>query len=203
MSPTDTLFRRGAILVDSTGERFGHEASPAAELAMRPGGRGFVLLDKRIAAEFDIPPQHISTAPGIAFAYFKDYRKGRPDLVTTASSVAELARALGFDPALLEASIASSSLTAPFIALGPVHSMLTVTEGSVAIDERMRPLRPDGSVIPGLFAVGGVGQGGMLLKGHGHHIGWAMTSGRLVGESVAGLRPDPASFNIARKGGTA
>jgi fumarate reductase flavoprotein subunit len=51
-------------------------------------------------------------------------------------------------------------------------------------------LREDGSPIPGLLAVGGVGQGGMLLKGHGHHIGWAMTSGRLAGTALADARPE-------------
>lgn len=200
MSPTDTMFRRGAILVDSTGTRFGLEAAPAAELAMRPGGRGFLVLDERIAAEFDVPPQHVSTAPGIAFAYFKDYRKGRPDLITTAASPAELSAKLGFDPEAIEASIASSELGRKLVVLGPVHSMLTVTEGSVAVDEQLRVLREDGSVVPGLFAVGGVGQGGMLLKGHGHHIGWAMTSGRLAGASLARVRPSAASANLDTKG---
>jgi fumarate reductase flavoprotein subunit len=36
--------------------------------------------------------------------------------------------------------------------------------------------------IPGLYAAGSVGQGGALLDGHGHHIGWAFTSGRLAGK---------------------
>jgi fumarate reductase flavoprotein subunit len=69
--------------------------------------------------------------------------------------------------------------------MGPVFSMLTVTEGAVAVDTELRVLRADGTPIGGLRAVGGVGQGGMLLKGHGHHIGWAMTSGRLAGQSVS------------------
>jgi len=63
--------------------------------------------------------------------------------------------------------------------------MLTVTEGGLAVDEQTRVLDSLGIPIENLYAVGGVGQGGMLLMGHGHHIGWAMTSGRLAGESVA------------------
>lgn len=196
MSPTDTMFRRGAILVDSTGERFGQETSPAAELAMRQGGRGFLVLDERIAAEFDVPPQHVSTAPGIAFAYFKDYRKGRPDLITSAKSPADLARKLGFDRRAIESAIASATLSPGYVVLGPVYSMLTVTEGSVSVDERQRVLRSDGSILAGLFAVGGVGQGGMMLKGHGHHIGWAMTSGRLVGEFMAQMRLGAKSVHV-------
>jgi fumarate reductase flavoprotein subunit len=60
-----------------------------------------------------------------------------------------------------------------------------VTEGSLAINAKLQVLKDDGSVVKGLYAVGAVGQGGMLLKGHGHHIGWAMTSGMLAGEEVA------------------
>jgi predicted oxidoreductase len=41
-------------------------------------------------------------------------------------------------------------------------------------------IRGDGTVIPGLYAVGSAGQGGLLLEGHGHHLGWAFTSGRLA-----------------------
>jgi len=185
MSPTDALFRHGAILVNAEGERFGEEAKPAAELALQPGGRGFLILDERIAAAFDVPPQHVSTAPGIAFAYFRDYRRGRPDLITTAPTTAELAAKIGVDPARLAASVATSDLAPGFVAMGPVHSMLTVTEGSIAVDEDLRVLRPDGTAIGGLYAVGGAGQGGMMLKGHGHHIGWAMTSGRLAGAALA------------------
>jgi fumarate reductase flavoprotein subunit len=190
MSPTDTMFRRGAILVNAAGERFGTEERPADELALQPEGRGFLVFDARIAAEFDTPPQHISTAPGIAFAYFSDYRKGRPDLIARAGTAAELAAKLRVDPQALSAAVASSGLSGELIAMGPVFSMLTVTEGAVAIDDRLRVLREDGSPIPGLLAVGGVGQGGMLLKGHGHHIGWAMTSGRLAGTALADARPE-------------
>lgn len=194
MSPTDTMFRRGAILVNGDGVRFGAEEHPAQELALQPGGRGFLILDRRIADEFDTPPQHISTAPGIAFAYFSDYRKGRPDLITRGADPRELAGRLGVDPASLADAVASSDLSGELIAMGPVFSMLTVTEGAVAIDDRLRVLRADGSPIAGLFAVGGVGQGGMLLKGHGHHIGWAMTSGRLAGAALA--RPVSASAAV-------
>jgi len=189
MSPTDDLFRCGAILVDSTGSRFGSEEKPAAELAHRRGGRGFLVLDQRIADLFDREPHFISTAPGIAFAYFTDYRRGRPDLVHRADDTASLAAAVGADPARLEEAVASTELRAPYVALGPVFSMLTVTEGAVKVDDRLRVLREDGTPVEGLHAIGAVGQGGMLLKGHGHHIGWAMTSGRVLGLRLAVTPP--------------
>ena len=43
----------------------------------------------------------------------------------------------------------------------------------------------DGTPIPGLFAGGSVGQGGLLLEGHGHHLGWAFVSGRIAGRNAA------------------
>jgi fumarate reductase flavoprotein subunit len=184
MSPTDDLFKSGAILVNRSGVRFGAEERPAAELAMQDGSSGFIIMDEAIAKKFEAAPHYISTAPGIAFAYFSDYKRGRPDLVRSAKSLEELARNLGVSSEFLSASIGSSKLSAPFISLGPVLSMLTVTEGALCINSELQVLAKGGKVIPGLFAVGAIGQGGMLLKGHGHHIGWAMTSGLLAGESI-------------------
>lgn len=185
MSPTDQMFRSGAILVNKAGTRFGQEERPAAELALEPEKMGYLIMDAAIARTYDTEPNHISTAPGIAFAYFSDYRKGRPDLVHRAHSATELAAKIGVSPDALTASIESSSLSGELIAMGPVYSMLTVTEGAIAVDDTLRVLRSDGTVVDGLFSVGGAGQGGMLLKGHGHHIGWAMTSGRILGRALA------------------
>jgi fumarate reductase flavoprotein subunit len=45
--------------------------------------------------------------------------------------------------------------------------------------------------IPGLFAAGSAGQGGVLLDGHGHHIAWACVSGRHAARSaLAANAPD-------------
>lgn len=185
MSPTDALFREGAILLDSRGGRFGDESAPAASLASRPGARGFIVLDEIIANRFNRAPHHISTAPGIAFAYYRDYLRGRPDLVARAGTPEDLAHLIQADPRLVQQALASTTLTTPYVALGPVHSVLTVTEGGIAVDNRLRVLRPDGSTIAGLFAAGGAGQGGLMLLGHGHHIAWAMVSGRIAGRSAS------------------
>jgi len=42
--------------------------------------------------------------------------------------------------------------------------------------------------IPGLYAAGANGQSGMLLEGHGHHLGWAFVSGRIAGRNAATSR---------------
>ena len=39
--------------------------------------------------------------------------------------------------------------------------------------------------IAGLWAAGSTGQGGLLLKGHGHHLAWAFVSGRRAGRFAA------------------
>jgi predicted oxidoreductase len=51
----------------------------------------------------------------------------------------------------------------------------------------MRVLDGDDRPIPGLYAVGQNGLGGMVLWGHGLHIAWAITSGRLVGTRLGEL----------------
>ena len=33
--------------------------------------------------------------------------------------------------------------------------------------------------------IGAVGQGGLLLEGHGHHLAWAFISGRIAGRNAA------------------
>jgi fumarate reductase flavoprotein subunit len=182
MSPASTMFESGAVLVNKRGERFGSAAESITELAFQQDGVGYIVLDAAIARKFNTPPHAISTAPGIAFAYFDDYRRGRPDLVTEAPDVVELAARIGVDREALEKSLSDSGFVPPYYAMGPVFSMLTVTEGGLRVDEQLRVLTADGTPVEALHAVGGVGQGGMLLLGHGHHIAWAMTSGRLAGE---------------------
>lgn len=73
----------------------------------------------------------------------------------------------------------------PFYALGPVRNYINFTDGGLAINEHLQVLDAQGRAIPGLYAAGASGQGGLLLKGHGHHLGWAFTSGRLAGKYAA------------------
>ena len=72
----------------------------------------------------------------------------------------------------------------PFYALGPVKSWIVFSEGGLKIDTAFRVLNKQGQAIKGLYAAGSAGQGGVLLEGHGHHLAWAFTSGRLAGEKA-------------------
>jgi fumarate reductase flavoprotein subunit len=58
-------------------------------------------------------------------------------------------------------------------------------EGGLAVDLDHRVLGAGGAPIEGLFAAGSTGQGGLLLRGHGHHLAWAFASGRRAGRNAA------------------
>ncbi len=73
----------------------------------------------------------------------------------------------------------------PYVALGPVRSVFVHSEGGLVVDSQHRVLGADGKPLPGLYAAGSTGQGGLLLKGHGHHLAWAFVSGRRAGRFAA------------------
>ena len=73
----------------------------------------------------------------------------------------------------------------PYYALGPAISWIVFSEGGLKVDTKLRALDRTGKPIPGLYAAGSAGQGGVILEGHGHHLGWGFTSGRLAGANAA------------------
>jgi fumarate reductase flavoprotein subunit len=187
MSPSEKLFEEGAVFVDLDGNAL-NTKKPALAVAQARDGKAYIVMDERIARLFSHFPYYVSTAPGIAFAYFDDYRRGRPDLFHEAPTLEGLARAAGLPADRLQLSCAGLA-GERFYAMGPVQAMLTTTEGSLDVDTQCRVLKTDGRPIDGLYAVGCVGQGGMMLRGHGMHYAWIMTSGRVAGESAARRMP--------------
>jgi hypothetical protein len=201
LAPSPKLFEQGAILVNREGRRFCDELNaPALALPDQPDKFGFILMDARLAHQFSTWPHFVSTAPGVAYAYVPDYRRNRPDVYSQASTAHDLARRLGMQPEALHDTISShnaalavsDSETArvplsqpPFIALGPVRSVFVHNEGGLAVDREHRVLGAQDQPIRGLYAAGSTGQGGLLLKGHGHHLAWAFVSGRRAGRFVA------------------
>ena len=159
---------------------------------------GYMVFDETVARKFSAWPNFVSTAPGVAYAYVEDYRRTRPDIYRRAESIPDLASSLGLDARALETSVLAHNATAPtqcaappFYALGPFKAFVTTSEGGVRISTHMEVLTKSGAVIPGLYAAGGAGQGGVLLDGHGHHLGWAFTSGRIAGRNAASYMPRP------------
>lgn len=194
MAPELDLFRKGALLVNKDGARI--DAPPpklGLQIAEQPDKIGYVILDSALARRYSAWPDFIATAPGIAYAYFDDFRRTRPDIFHKADTAAGLARSLGMDPATFEAALAdhnagdtANKLTAPpFYALGPAKSYIVLTDGGLAVNEALQLLGHEDAPISGLWAAGSAGQGGLILKGHGHHIGWAFTSGRIAGRHAA------------------
>lgn len=195
MQPSPKLFEAGTILVNLEGERFCDETLSPLEVARQPGAAAYLVFDETIRDRFQAQPYFVSTAPGVGYAFMRDYERARPDLFRRGSSPSELARVLGVDGAKLQNAIASTgkNLKPPFIAMGPVVSTVTVTEGGLAVNRACAVLRQDGTPIGRLYASGGVAQGGMRLSGHGLHIAWAVVSGRIAGRSSAQERPREAS----------
>jgi len=184
MSPSERLFQEGAVLVGSNGQRLDC-ARPADAVAHTTDRTGYIVMTAGTARQFSALPHYISTAPGIAYAFFQDYEQGRPELVHRAETAAALASALGMDGARLAQALGAQDAHQAWVALGPVHAMLTTTEGSLAVDAQCRVLNAQDRVLGGLYAVGCMGQGGMLLRGHGLHLAWAFTSGRVAGDAAA------------------
>lgn len=202
LGPEPTLFKAGAALVDTKGKLLKVDlSSPAKHLALEGGNEGFIVFDSKIGTAFQAWPNAVSTAPNVAYAYLDDYKAARKDLYHEASSVEDLARSLNVDASTLKAALVAHNAaqtsaekrhdTPPFFALGPVRGYLTQTEGGLDVTDRLEVRGRDGKAIPGLYAAGSAGQGGVLLDGHGHHIAWAFISGRHAARSALGrLKPN-------------
>lgn len=196
LAPSHTLFQAGAILVNREGRRFGSERSrPQDRIAAQSGQDSFIILDASLAARFESWPNFISTAPGVGYAYLADYRRSRPDICFEAPDLPGLAVRIGVPASALAESVAELASDperaglapfgpGPYVALGPAKPWIVFTEGGLQVDETMRVLAED-RPINGLFAAGSNGQSGLLLEGHGHHLGWAFASGLLAGKSAA------------------
>ena len=190
--PENALFEDGAALINARGERFCDETlSPEREigLAEQPGKTAYILMDGPLIARYSGWPHFISTAPNLAYAYVTDYIRLRPDITVTAPNLGEVAHSQGMSGRTLSESAEARGLArGPWLLLGPAKAYFTTTEGGAVITERLEVVGRAGGVITGLYAVGQAGLAGMILWGHGLHIAWAMTSGRLVGTYLSDRR---------------
>lgn len=161
----------GGMLVGRDGRRFGDETAGYSEYATRvieqPGQEAFLIIDERIHQE--------------ALA-FEDYRQAADaGALRRADTLVELAERLGVESAGLIETVAAADqvadgitldrfgraqmahLAAPFYGV-KVTGALFHTQGGLVVDDHARVLRPDGSVIEGLYAGGGAAAG---ISGHG------------------------------------
>lgn len=199
LAPSLKLFSEGAILVNRNGERFCDERNrPQDFIGRQPQQEAFIIFDHRIAQTFAKWPFYVSTAPGVGYAYLDDYAKSRSDIFHVAHDPKALAEKLGLPVKPFSETLATchaerkansdlpkALANGPYYALGPAISWIVFSEGGLKIDEEFRVLDQNDKPIEGLYAAGSAGQGGVLLEGHGHHLGWAFTSGRLAGRKAA------------------
>ena len=195
LAPSPRLFEEGAILVNREGERFCDERDrPQDAIADQPDQLAWMVIDDRCAQRFVKWPYFVSTAPGVGYAYLPDYARSRPDIYHCAPDLAGAAAKAGLPAETVERSVNGSSLaygSGPFHILGPVRSWIAFSEGGLRIDEEFRVLDKARTPIPGLFAAGSAGQGGVILEGHGHHLAWAFVSGLLAGRTAASSATQP------------
>ena len=196
VSPSTDLYREGGVLINKNGQRFTNELDkPNKDMAKQPERIGWIVMDSAVAKKFSAWPYYISTAPGVAYAYLDDYRRNRPDIFHCSPTLEGLATRMGVATHALAETIAHYNqndrgarpaiMQGPFYALGPIKSYVVFTDGGLKVTDKLEVLRTDGQVIPGLYAAGSAGQGGLLLEGHGHHLGWAFISGRIAGRAAA------------------
>lgn len=200
LGPSVDLFKRGAILVNKDGKRFVDEFDkPGRMVPLQRDGEAYIVFDGKLASEFSEWPNYVSTAPGVAYAYLEDYRRNRKDIFHTAATIAGLESSLGVPAGEMIDTISRYNATerrqrggeypglteGPFYALGPVKSYVVFTDGGLKVSNNLEVLKEGGEPIDGLYAAGSAGQGGLLLEGHGHHLGWAFISGKIAGRNAA------------------
>lgn len=200
LGPSPKLFQQGAILVNVEGRRFCDElAAPGHELPRQPYKIAYIVFDEAVARQFRVWPNFISTAPGVSYAYLADYRRSRRDVFHCCETLEKLAVELSMPIQTLARTVESYNASGrgsrppleqgPYYALGPIKSYCVFADGGLKVSEDLEVLGPGDRPIAGLYAAGSVGQGGLLLEGHGHHLAWAFVSGRIAGRNAARHAP--------------
>ncbi|MDX6744082.1 FAD-binding protein [Actinocorallia sp. A-T 12471] len=193
---------RGGVLVDRTGRRFGDEtrgySEYAAELAARPEGTGWIVIDKTIYDECQ------------AFQDFRDVDSaGR---ILWADDAAALAEVTGLPAGPLAAELAASAAAARGEAADPhgrVHwerplepryaavrvlPALFHTQGGLIVNEDALVVNGSDTPIPGLYAAGGAAAG---ISGHGAD-GYLPGNGLLPAFGLAYLAADHLARALGR-----
>ncbi len=193
-----TLLIGGGIQVNLDGKRFENElddiSGQALNILAQPNGVCWMVFDQRLH-------EH-------ARATFREYREA--DELGTAKrgeNCEELAAVTGLPPQALAKTIADVSelstagaddafgrtfepqnaLTPPYYAIR-VTGALFHTQGGLVVDSQARVVRPDGGILPNLYAGGGAARSVSGPSGWGYLPGMglctAVTLGRLAGQSA-------------------
>lgn len=187
----------GGLLVNAHGARFANETLDISAIVhpvlAQPGGRAWIIFDERI----ETACAHIHES-----AQLRELNASR-----RAADSAELAAAIGADPAILDSALTDAwtahrsgqpdsqgRLWAETPPQGNLRALrvrgaLYHTQGGLAIDANAQVLRADGSPLPNLFACGGAARSvsGPSCWGYLPAMGicTAFTLGRLAGMAAA------------------
>ncbi|HWU32789.1 MAG TPA: FAD-binding protein, partial [Marmoricola sp.] len=203
-----TLGFRGGLMVDQSGNRYANECLPYDRFGreMAKGDNripSYFIFDSReggrlpaIAMPEGDPTEHLATGTWIKADTIKDLAEqlGAADLEATVTRFNGFAESgvdedFGRGADEYDTFFAPQPLVpinvAPFYAARFVLSDLG-TKGGLATDERARVLRPDGSVITGLYATGNSSASmfGPVYPGPGAPLGSAMVFGSLAVQDI-------------------
>lgn len=191
-----SLPRLGAIMVNLDGRRFGREdmgySEFAREVIAQPKARAVEIFDQTIHdAAWDLGPfreavEHGAVKKATTIAELAAHFALPANVVAAEIAAFNAAIAKGVDR--FGRTIFGKPLTTPFYG-SLVTGAMAHTQGGLKIDTQCRVLRPDGSVIAGLFAVGGTAAGisGEGAEGYlsGNGLAHAFATGLVAGEAVA------------------
>ena len=163
------LMMEGGIQVNAEGRRFHDETAGYSEASVQvlaqPGGIAWNVFDHRLLALGRSFPDFVQAEAAGA--------------LHSAADVDTLARLIGCDAAVLSATLAATTLQAPWFAIR-VTGALFHTQGGLDIDAQCRVLREDGTPLPNLLAAGGAARG---VSGDAI---WGYLSGNGLLSAVAG-----------------
>lgn len=201
-------YTQDAILVNERGERFFDESRSMAdetapfEIVQQPGGRAWLVIDRRIHDDDPLPERSRARARE---AFASAVAAGAPNVIAnTLDELADRLAALGVDRARFLATIeafgrAAAAGTAselpiprrhaafaleepPFRALA-VRPGITFTLGGIDVDADLRVLDRDGQPIPGLYAAG-ADAGGTYDGGYMGGLVLGLVQGRAAGRAA-------------------
>ncbi|WP_124190111.1 FAD-dependent oxidoreductase [Natrarchaeobius oligotrophus] len=203
------LVEDGAVIVNERGERFVTEAVDYEQLLYatvdQPGSCLYVVFDESIASRYTEWPNYLSTLgkDGKMWGYVDDYLEYGG--LHRSESLEALAEKVGIPTDTLATTLTEYNdgveigahvvdpmgrertrrrlREPPFYALGPVNAYAGSAEGGIDVTAEMAALDEGGEPIKGLYAAGSAA-GSVQLFGHGHHLPWAFTTGRIAGRAA-------------------
>jgi succinate dehydrogenase/fumarate reductase flavoprotein subunit len=204
-------YTQDAILVNERGERFFDESRSMAdetapfEIVQQPGGRAWLVMDRRIHDDEPLPERSRARARE---AFANAVAAGAPNVIAdTIDELADGLAAQGVDRAGFLATIEAFGRAAaagnaselpvprrraafaleepPFRALA-VRPGITFTLGGIDVDAELRVLDGSGQPIPGLFAAG-ADAGGTYDRGYMGGLVLGLVQGRAAGRAAAGM----------------